>query len=102
MQVGVVTTTGSHTTEPSVLSEKATTSMNLSWRQVRRSLGIFAVAFVGLTTALTLGGSVSAHHPVLESQTDRPCGDDAPWTATVTSQSYRDYGQGLEQQAQRR
>ena len=89
--MGLTATYGSDTTERSVLSYKATTSMDFSWRRMRRLLGTFAVALVGLTTALTLGGAVSAHHPMLESQTDRPCGDDAPWTATVTSQSDRDW-----------
>ncbi len=65
--------------------------MNLSWRQLSRLLGIFALAFVGLVGALTLGGSVSAHYPVLESQTSRDCGDYAPWTATVTARSDQDW-----------
>ena len=65
--------------------------MNLSWGQLRRLIGIFVLAVVGLAGATTLGGSVAAHHPVLESQTNRPCGDDAAWTTTVTSRSDKDW-----------
>ncbi len=65
--------------------------MNLSRRQLSRLFGIFALASVGLVGALTLGGSVSAHYPVLESQTSRDCGDTAPWTATVTARSDQDW-----------
>ena len=65
--------------------------MHLPWGQLRRLLGIFVISFVGLAGALTLGGSAAAHHPVLETNTDRPCGDAAPWTATVTARSDQDY-----------
>ncbi|MDW3212925.1 MAG: hypothetical protein R8G01_02930 [Ilumatobacteraceae bacterium] len=51
----------------------------------------FVAAFVGLFAALTFSGSAVAHHPEISVSTDRVCGDESPWTATVTARSDRDW-----------
>ena len=40
---------------------------------------------------MVLPQAASAHHPELSGDVDRPCGDDADRTATVTARSDRDW-----------
>jgi len=50
-----------------------------------------------LVTTIVIGGFLvlpqitSAHHPVLTATTDRPCGEDSSWSATVTATSDDDW-----------
>lgn len=53
-----------------------------------RALVATAIAIGGLTVVST--GSVSAHHPVIESTVERPCGEDAEWYGTVTASADAD------------
>lgn len=63
----------------------------------KKALGGLLAIFVALSAMFSglLPGSplpsASAHHPVLSATTARECGNDAPWSATVTSESDADY-----------